>query len=309
MALLFVSSTDDPEEFREALVAEIPDLDFRIWPDSGDPLDIDVALVWKPEVGLLRQFPNLKVIISLGAGVDHIFLDTERPPHVPVVRLIDRSLTTQMSEYAVLGILRHHRLLPVYEAAQRSCHWEKFGPPDTMRTPVGILGLGVIGTDTARKLKAFGFPVRGWTRTPRKVKGVECFHGPEGLIEMLGECRFLSCFLPMTRQTQGIIDARTLSALPKGAYILNLARGGHVVDDDLIAAIDRGHIAGAMLDVFNREPLDTSHPFWRHPKITVTPHIAGLTVASSVALQVADNIRRVRSGRSLINQVDPQREY
>ena len=126
---------------------------------------------------------------------------------------------------------------------------------------------------------------------------------------MLGECRFLSCFLPMTRQTQGIIDARILSALPKGAYILNLARGGHVVDDDLIAAIDRGHIAGAMLDVFNREPLDTSHRFWRHPKITVTPHIAGLTVASSVASQVADNIRRVHSGRGLINQVDPQREY
>ena len=309
MALLFISKDDDPVEFRAAMAAELPEVEFRVWPDAGDPGEIEFALAWKPEPGLLRQFANLRAIISLGAGVDHIFLDTALPEGVPIVRLVDRSLTAQMSEYAVLGVLRHHRMLPLYEAAQRAGRWEKQRPPDTERTPVGILGLGVIGGDTARKLMAFGFPVRGWTRTAREFEGIECFHGADGLGPMLGGCRFLVCFLPMTGATAGIIGAATLAALPRGAYVINLARGGHVVDEELLAAIDSGHIAGAMLDVFQREPLAADHPFWTHPKITITPHIAGRTVASSIAPQVAENVRRARAGQPLINQVDPAREY
>jgi glyoxylate/hydroxypyruvate reductase A len=309
MAVLFISKDDDPADHRAALSSELPDLEFRVWPDAGDPAEVEFALVWKPEPGLLRQFPNLKAIISLGAGVDHIFLDTDLPLGVPIVRLVDRSLTAQMSEYAILGVLRHHRMLPLYEASQRAGEWKKRPPPDTERAPVGILGLGVIGGDAARKLTALGFPVRGWTRTPRGVQGVECFHGPEGLTAMLGSCRFLACFLPMTDDTAGIIGAATLAALPRGAYVINLARGGHVVDQDLLAALDSGHIAGAMLDVFHREPLAADHPFWAHPKVTITPHIAGLTVASSIAPQVAENIRRAGAGQPLINQVDPAQEY
>ena len=308
MALIFIAHSDDPEEHREALLAELPDLDFRVWPDAGDPNEIEFALVWAPKTGLLRTFPNLKVIISLGAGVDHIFRDTKLPD-VPIVRLIDRSLTEQMSEYAILGILRHHRLLPIYEAAQRVGRWDRLPPPDTERSPVGILGLGHIGGDTAAKLRALGFPVRGWTRSPRTVDGIECFHGADGLVPFLKECRFLACFLPMTEETAGIINAQTLAALPEGAYVLNLARGGHVVEEDLLAAIDSGHIAGAMLDVFQEEPLPPDHRFWSHPKILLTPHVAGVTVARSIAPQVAVNIHRARAGEPLINVVERDRQY
>ena len=309
MALVFISETDDHGEYTRAIQALMPELEIRVWPEVGDVAEIDFALTWKAKPGVLASFPNLTGISSLGFGVDHLFDDSTLPIGVPLVRLVEPTLTDQMSEYAILGVLRHHRMLPLYEASQRAGEWKKRPPPDTERAPVGILGLGVIGGDAARKLTALGFPVRGWTRTPREVEGVECFHGPEGLTTMLGSCCFLACFLPMTDDTAGIICAATLAALPRGAYVINLARGGHVVDQDLLAALDSGHIGGAMLDVFHREPLAVDHPFWSHPKVTITPHIAGLTVASSIAPQVAENIRRAGAGQPLINQVDPAQEY
>ncbi|MBM3517361.1 MAG: glyoxylate/hydroxypyruvate reductase A [Alphaproteobacteria bacterium] len=309
MAILFIAEGDDPADYRPLLDQELGGVDFRIWPEAGDAAEIEAALVWKPPAGVLRRFPNLKAIISLGAGVDHVFLDPELPRGVPMVRLVDRSLTEQMCEYAILGVLRHHRLLPRYEALQRAGEWRKYPAPDTERTPVGILGLGVIGGAAAGKLAALGFPVRGWSRSAKALPGIACFHGAAGLSAMLAECRFLLCFLPLTPETRGIIDRTTLAALPQGAYVINLARGGHVVDEDLIAALDSGHIAGAMLDVFQREPLPPDHAFWRHPAILLTPHIAGLTVAASVVPQIAETIRRARAGKPLANVVDPERQY
>ena len=258
---------------------------------------------------MLASFPNLKAISSLGFGVDHIFDDPTLPDGVPIVRLVEETLIGQMSEYAVLGILRHHRMLKGYEAAEAEGRWFRELPPDSRATPVGILGLGAIGADCAAKVAGLGFPVRGWSRSARALPGVECFHGPGGLGPMLAESRFLVCLLPLTTETRGIINADTLAALPGGAYVINVARGGHLVDEDLLAAIESGHIAGAMLDVFNREPLPRDHPYWAHPKITVTPHIGGLCVPRLMAPQIVDNVRRARAGRPLLNVVDRERGY
>jgi glyoxylate/hydroxypyruvate reductase A len=309
MALVFISKSDDPDAYTHSMQALMPDLEVRLWPDVGDPAEIDFALTWKAEPGVLASFPNLKAISSLGFGVDHLFDDDTLPEGVPLVRLAEETLTGQMSEYAILGILRHHRMLGGYETAQGEGRWARELPPDTGATSVGILGLGVIGADCAAKVCGLGFPVRGWSRSPRALPGVECFHGADGLAPMLAASHFLVCLLPLTPQTRGIVNAHTLAALPTGAYVINAARGGHVVDTDLLAAIESGHIAGAMLDVFNHEPLPRDHPYWAHPKITVTPHIAGLCVPRLMAPQIVENIRRVRAGRPLLNLVDRARGY
>ncbi len=309
MALVFISKSDDPDEYTRQMQALMPDLEVRVWPDVGDLAEVDFALTWKAEPGVLASFPNLKAISSLGFGVDHLFDDDTLPDGVPLVRLVEETLTGQMSEYAILGILRHHRMLAGYETAQTAARWFRELPPDTAATPVGLLGLGITGADCAEKVASLGFPIRGWSRSARTLPGVECFHGADGLEPMLAESRFLVCLLPLTPKTRGIINARTLAALPRGAYVINAARGGHVVDDDLLAALESGHLAGAMLDVFNHEPLPRDHPYWSHPNVTVTPHIAGLCVPRLMAPQIVENVRRVREGRPLLNLVDRARGY
>ena len=309
MALVFISKSDDPDEYTRAMQALMPQLEVRVWPEVGDAAEIDFALTWKAEPGVLASFPNLKAISSLGFGVDHLFDDPTLPTGVPLVRLVEDTLTGQMSEYAILAILRHHRTLVGYEAAQREARWFRELPPDTGAAVVGVLGLGVIGADCAAKVAGLGFAVRGWSRAPRTLPGIECFHGADGLEAMLAECRFLVCLLPLTPETRGIINARTLAALPRGAYVINAARGRHVVDADLLAALDSGQLAGAMLDVFNQEPLPAEHPYWTHPKVTVTPHIAGLCVPRRMAPQIVENVRRVRDGRPLLNPIERDRGY
>ena len=295
--------------WREALGRELDDFALQVWPDVVDGERVEFALVWEPAPGLLKRFPNLKGVVSLGAGVEHLMSDPEFPPGVPVSRIVDPSVTAQMSEYAVYAVLRHHRLMPLYGAAQQAREWRPRPPPDTAGTPVGILGLGVIGRDIATKLRALGFPLLGWSRTPKNLDGIRCFAGDDGLWDMLPETRILICALPLTPQTRGVINARTLAALPAGAYIINLARGGHVVADDLLAAIESDHIAGAMLDVFAEEPLPADHPFWAHPQIAVTPHIAAIGVAEGAVARIAESVRRARAGQPLVDQIDRERGY
>ena len=309
MALLFISKSDDPRAWIQALKALLPDLEVRIWPEVGDPNDIEVALVWKPPPGVLSRFPNLKLIASLGMGVDHILSDPELPPGVPIARLVDEDIIAQMGEYVGLAALYFHRRLDDYERLQGQRRWQPLPPPDTAGCTVGIMGLGAIGSHAANRLKSLGFAVAGWSRTPKSLPGVECLHGTEGLGPFLTRSRILVCLLPLTPQTEGIISARTLALLPSGAYIVNCARGDHVVDEDLIAALDSGHIAGAMLDVFRCEPLPADHPFWGHPRVHITPHIAGLTRPEVAVLQVVENIRRVRAGEPIRNRVDPGHGY
>ncbi len=277
MALLFRSSVDSAARWSGQLSRLMPGLDIRVWPQIGDPAEIDYALVWRPEPGLLAALPNLKLILSLGAGVDHILIDPQLPRDVPIVRLVDPYLTDAMSEYVVLQVLRLHRRDLDYRTQQQAGIWRELPQPNAGERPVGILGFGEIGQDAARKLKALGFPVSGWGRGEKTVEGFATFAGAAGLPRLLAQSEILVCLLPLTSETQGILNARTFAALPKGAGLVNAGRGAHLVEEDLIPALDSGQLSAAALDVFREEPLPQGHPFWQHPRILVTPHIAGTT--------------------------------
>ncbi len=309
MAILYHSG-DDPEPWHRAFQDCAPDIEMRVHPDIGEASDIVAALVWRPPPGLLASLPNLKLIHSKGAGIDHLSTDPDLPAGIPVVRLVDRSARLLMTQYVVHAALGHHRFMGHYAAAQAKGKWQQLPPPDTEKTTVAVLGLGALGKDVARMLGALGFHVIGWSRGPKdNIPGVECVHGATALPSVLAQSRILICLLALTEETQGIINARTLAALPQGAYVINPARGAHVVDDDLVAALDSGHIAGATLDVFHGEPLAPAHRFWSHPKVVVTPHISADALPRTAAEQVADNIRRAVAGQPLLNPVDVARGF
>jgi glyoxylate/hydroxypyruvate reductase len=309
MVLLFRSPVDSAARWSAEIARLMPDLDIRLWPDLGDPAAIDYALVWRPEPGLLASLPNLKLILSLGAGVDHILCDPLLPRGVPIARLVDPYLTAAMSEYVVLQVLRMHRQDLDYRDQQPARIWREFPQKNAGERPVGILGFGEIGRDAARKLNALGFPVAGWGRRERTIDGFAVFAGRVGLSRLLARSEILVCLLPLTAETQGILDAAAFAQLPRGAGLINAGRGGHLVEDDLIPALDSGQISAAALDVFREEPLPPDHPFWRHPRILVTPHIAGITNPATAAAIVLDTIRRFEAGAPLPNQVDPGRGY
>lgn len=309
VALLFASTVDSAARWRDELSRLADRLDIRIWPEIGDPAEIDYALVWRPEPGLLASLPRLKLILSLGAGVDHILSDPLLPAGVPIVRLVDPYLMDAMSEYVALQVLRMHRRDLDYQAQQSAAVWRELPQKTARERPVGILGFGEIGQNAARKLAALGFPVTGWSRRGRPVSGFRVFAGNAELAELLAASEILVCLLPLTAETEGILCARTFAFLPQGAFLVNAGRGGHLVEEELIPALDSGQLSAAALDVFRHEPLPADHPFWRHPRILVTPHIAGLTNPTTAAPIVLDAIRRFEEGRPLPNEVDPTRGY
>ncbi|MBX6321023.1 MAG: glyoxylate/hydroxypyruvate reductase A [Rhodospirillaceae bacterium] len=309
MTALFISPREDPEPWRAAFARLAPDIFFRAWPEPGPPEEVEYILAWKPPAEALAGHPNLRVLFWLGAGIDWLLDHRDRLPAVPVVRLVDDALTACMTEYVVLHVLRHHRRQPELERQQSQALWRPLPQTVPWKRSVGIMGLGVLGTDAARKLRALRFRLAGWSRTPKALPGVECFHGADGLVPFLARTEILVCLLPLTPETRGIINARTLSALPRGATLINAARGGHVVEADLLAALDTGHITHATLDVFEPEPLPPGHPFWRHPRVTVTPHVASLTDPEVSLPVIVDNIRRHQRGEPMLNQVDLDRGY
>jgi glyoxylate/hydroxypyruvate reductase len=307
--LLFISTADDPAAWRAHLRAAMPELEMRVWPDAGDPADIDAALVWRHPPGALRRFPNLKLIVNIGAGVDYVFADPDLPPGVPIARIVDTMLTGAMTQYVVLHVLALHRRMPEIAAAQRAARWRYFHPPAAAETRVGLLGLGHLGQDAARMLARFGFPLLGWSRTPKSLPGVECHAGSDGLPAFLAGCGILVCLLPLTPATENLLDAGRFAQLPRGAAFVNAGRGRLVVEEDLLAALDSGQLRHAVLDVFREEPLPPESPFWRHPKVTLTPHNAAAADPRGAAEQVAENVRRVLAGRKPLNEVDPLRGY
>ncbi len=307
--LIFKSDSDRVEWWRDEIVRRRPDLEFRAWPEVGPVEEVDFALVWEPPPGDLARYVNLRLIISLGAGVDHLIGDPDLPREVPICRIVDRTLTMRMTEYVVLHVLRHHRRQRAYDAQQRARGWRWLCEPAAADRKVGILGLGVLGGDAAEKLAALGFDVAGWSRSVKQLPGIESHVGRDGLIRFLNRTEILVCLLPLTRKTEGIINRETLAALPRGACLVNAARGGHVVEDDLLAALDSGHIAEATLDVFQAEPLGAEHRFWSHPRVTVTPHVASITDPTSVADFVVEQIRRLHAGEPPQNLVDLKLGY
>jgi glyoxylate/hydroxypyruvate reductase len=309
MALLFRSSVDSEARWKPQLARLMPELEVRIWPEVGDPEEIDYALVWRPEPGLLASLRNLKLILSLGAGVDHILCDPDLPRGVPIVRLVDPYMTDAMSEYIVLQVLRLHRQDLDYRAQQEAATWRERDQKNAVERTVGILGFGELGQDAARKLKALGFDVALWGRRLRAVDGLRGYAGAAGLPALLGRSEIVVCLLPLTAATEGILNARVLAMLPKGAALINAARGGHLVEDDLLAALASGHLSAAVLDVFCDEPLPAAHPFWRHPRIVVTPHVAAATHPPTAAPIILDNIRRFEEGLPLLHRIEPEQGY
>lgn len=287
----------------------LPDIECRLWEEAGEADEIEIAVVWKPPAGGLKRFKNLRVIISIGAGIDHVLADPDLPRHVPIIRTTGDDLTLRMREYVLLHVLRLHRRLPEIEAAASDRQWRPSINPPASQRRVGLMGLGELGADCARALRDVGFAVRGWSRRPKTIDGVLCFAGDADLPAFLARTDILLCMLPLTPATQEILNADLFSKLPRDASIINVARGGHLVDDDLLAALDRGHLRAATLDVFREEPLSPHHPFWAHPKILVTPHVASLIDPVAGGKAIAANIRKFLAGEPLRDIVDPEQGY
>jgi glyoxylate/hydroxypyruvate reductase A len=278
--------------------------------DEYAPDDVDYALSFRPPPGLFKSLPNLKAVFSLGAGVDGFLLDTDYPRHVPLVRFVNRWLTLEMAQYTVLHTLMHHRQQRMFDAFQKARQWRQGIPQrKTADTRVGILGLGEIGQMAGERLRDLGFPVAGWSRTKKNVEGIESFAGDADLKPFLARTDILTCLLPLTPATRGILNTDAFEAMPVGAAVINAARGGHLVERDLIAALDSNHLSGATLDVFETEPLPKDNPLWTHPKVTVTPHVAGLTDPREAARFVIDGMGKVERGEKLSDVVDFERGY
>ena len=305
--LLIKSDTEQNAAWVEAFAGF--DLEVRHWEAPGAPEEVDYALVWYPEAGALAGFPNLNLIFSVGAGVDHLLGENILPTGVPVIRMAGNALTAGMTEYVLYNVLRFHRAMPQYEAAQRDRVWKELPQISATARRVGILGLGVLGSAAARALAALDFDVAGWSRSEKRIHGVTAWHGEAQLARFLARTEILVCLLPLTPHTENILNAANLAQLPKGAFVINAARGGHCNETDLLAAIHSGQLAGAALDVFQNEPLPADHPLWQHPKVHITPHAASITVPASSAAHVIDTITRLRAGRPLTHVADLRRGY
>lgn len=309
MAVVVCLGNARAEWWRDALQKLLPGTEVRLWDDPGDIAEIEYAVAWKPPAGGLKSLPNLKCIVSMGAGIDHLLADPELPLHLPVIRTVGPDLRQRMREYVLLHVLRFHRRLPEIEAAQARKDWNQLITPPAPQRPVGVLGLGNMGADCARQLAHVGFEVHGWSRRPKRVAGVVCHSGPEGLDKLLARSEIIVCLLPLTPETEGILDKDLFAKLPAGASLINAGRGRHLVEEDLVPALDSGQLGGATLDVLHVEPPPEDHPFWSHPKIVLTPHIASLIDPESGAKVIADNLKLFMAGQPVPDMVDLRQGY
>lgn len=306
MKITFCCADTRPEPWIAALRAALPQAQVSIW-QSGDAL-ADYGLVWTPPQRFIDEQRGIKALFNIGAGVDAL-LHLRLPPDLPVLRLEDAGMAVQMAEYVCQAVIRFFRGLDEYEADMARGVWHKQPNPRRADYPVGVMGLGRMGERVARALTVFDFPVNGWSRRPHAIDGVHGFAGDAQLDAFLAQTRILVNLLPLTPATENIICARTLALLRPGAYVINVARGAHVVDADLIAAIDAGHVAGALLDVFRTEPLPTGHAFWAHPRITLTPHTSARTLADDSIAQIVSKVAAMSRGEAPSGRVDLAHGY
>ena len=286
------------------------DIEAIPWDKRKDRLsEVRYALVWQPEPGALAELPALEVIFSVGAGIDHLKGENIAPPGIPIVRMVEDSLTAGMVQYVVYNVLHFHREMPFYQTNKTKIEWKQRVQYAPSERTVGILGLGVLGTAAANFLRQLDFRVIGWSRTEKQLDGIGSFHGNDQLGIFLSQSNFLVCLLPHTPATEKLIDNKFLSQLPKGAFFINAGRGPVVNDDHLIAALNSDQLAGAALDVFNQEPLPPDSPYWNHEKVVLTPHVASITLPETSTKHVAENIIRHRQGQSLQHLGDLTRGY
>jgi glyoxylate/hydroxypyruvate reductase A len=289
--------------------AAMPQAETVVWRE-GERIDAcDYAVIWAPSPALLDQLSQVKAIFLTGAGVDALLKFGDALPAVPIIRLGDAGMGIQMADYVAHAVLRYFRRFDEYERLARSGEWKPLPQEARGDFTVGVMGLGKLGMPVIDTLRHFGFPVRGWSRSAKALPGVECFSGTDGLAEFLNGTRVLVCMLPLTPETSNLLDRAALSMLPRGAYLINVARGAIVAEPDLLALIQSGHIAGATLDVFRNEPLPSQHPFWLEPRITITPHISALTTRPDAVRQIAEKIAALEQGQPVDDVVDRNRGY
>lgn len=306
MRIAFCATGTKPQPWVDALREALSGEDVFGW-EPGAPA-ADYGVVWSPPQRFLDEQPSLKALFNIGAGVDAL-LKLRLPAGLHIVRLDDAGMAVQMAEFVCHALIRHFRELDAYERDIAEGRWSYRKPRDRNEFPVGIMGLGVLGERVAQAVRQFDFPVLGWSRSPKSLPGVRCFAGDAEFDQFLAATRVLVCLLPLTAATEGIINRRTLALLKPQAYVINVARGGHLVEEDLLAALDGGHVSGAALDVFRAEPLPQAHPFWAHPKVAVTPHTSARTLCDETVAQVAGKIRAMQRGEPIRGGVDPERGY
>lgn len=306
MNITFCCTGTKAEPWLEGLGAALPGAAIGVW-QPGAPA-ADYAVVWAPPQRFLDEQTGVKALFNIGAGVDAL-LKLRLPPTALVVRLDDAGMAVQMAEYVCHAVIRHFREFDQYEDAMHAGQWAFRKPRLRQEFPVGVMGLGVLGERVARALAQFDFPVHGWSRSPKAIDGVCTFSGAEGMSDFLAASRVLVNLLPLTPETENILNRATLSRLQPGGYVINVARGAHLVDADLIALLDSGHLAGAALDVFRTEPLPAGHPFWSHPRITLTPHTSARTLRDESIAQIVGKIVALERGEAIAGIVDPVRGY
>jgi glyoxylate/hydroxypyruvate reductase A len=303
MRLLLYRSDGNTAPWMRDLKEALPGCEVVLWHSELDAA-FDYALVWGPPAELLPQLAKVKAVFLAGAGVDALLKFGDALPQVPIVRLGDAGMGVQMAEYVLHAVLRYFRRFDEYENQAKDGVWAPLALEDKSAFSIGVMGTGALGKQVLAALGHFGFPLRGWSRTEKRIDGVACFTGAEQLDAFLAATRILVCMLPLTADTEGLLDRRLLEKLPRGAYLINVARGALVAEPDLLALIRSGHIAGATLDVFRNEPLPSPHPFWGEPKIAITPHISALTVRSDSVRQIAHKINALERGEPVADVVD-----
>lgn len=306
MKITFCCTDTKAEPWLQGLGAALPGADISVW-QPGAP-QADYAVVWAPPQQFMDEQPGLKALFNIGAGVDAL-LKLRLPLNTLVVRLDDAGMAVQMAEYVCHAVIRHFREFDGYEADMAGGRWGYRKPRLRSDFPIGVMGLGVLGERVAKALAQFDFSINGWSRSPRAIDGVRGFAGAEQFNDFLAASRVLVNLLPLTPDTANVINKDTLARLQPGAYVINVARGAHLVDEDLLAAIDSGHVAGATLDVFRTEPLPTGHAFWNHPRITITPHTSARTLRDESIAQIARKMAALQRGEAVAGVVNPGRGY
>lgn len=306
MSVLVISPGRDPEVWAKELRNQHPGMNIYVYPDEHNREEVEFAVTWKHPRGIFKNYPNLKVIASMGAGVDHITSDPDIPGHIKITRVIDEDLSADMSAFVLGLILDHLRNISLHYGKKK---WEPKNYKRIRDVKVGILGMGVLGTAVAKTLHLNGFKVSGWASSSRQLDGIQTYEGAGQMDDFLKETSILVNLLPLTPQTENILNKELFQKLPAGAFVINVARGEHLNEHELLEMIDKGHLSGASLDVFRREPLPEEHPFWSHPRINITPHIASITNPGSVVPQIIENYERMTEEEELLNVVEREKGY
>ena len=307
--VIYTNETKYSTAWSIVLREELPNETIELYPSISDYNDVELLICWKPYHGLIAQFPNLKAIQSLGAGVDHVFEDNVIDTHIQISKLVDDQLKQDMWEHVLCVVLSDMKNLTRYQDQQKLKKWKKKGYKSIKDITIGILGLGTIGGYVAHQFGALGFNVLGWSNSQKEIENVTAFVGKDGIQSLCNQSDYLINILPLTIDTRGILNKDLFSFMKKGSFLINVGRGKHLVENELIPALDSGQIRGAALDVFDIEPLPETHEFWTNPSIQITPHIASLTNMESVYPQVVENIKRLNSGSPLMNCIDMEKGY